>query len=226
MLDNKTGRELQMHGEIPKRFIRIWVGPKPIPDQFEEWWEGFQTIHPTYEFHTVRDIEQLDIPSAIKPMIQDVKTCAGLSDIGRLLALHQLGGVYVDTDIMPLKSFDELIKTDKVFIGKASKKSFYSAVIGSPPNHEAIGKVIDKMPSWFYEHATKAASVQTGPTFVTSVLFGRDDVLHLPMETFYPYSCFMAPKRHEKEQIFADRNFPDEMVAAHFGNHRWGGKPR
>ena len=40
---------------IPKQFIRIWLGPKKIPDLFEKWWLGFQDIHPDYDFVTITD---------------------------------------------------------------------------------------------------------------------------------------------------------------------------
>lgn len=213
--------------KIPKRFIRFWIGNKTIPPKFEEWWQEFKEMHPTYEFLTIRDFEKINVPNNIKPLLRDVNTCAGVSDIGRILALYQLGGIYIDTDVMPLKPFDELINTEKVFLAKRSSKSFESAVIGSPKNHKALLEVINQMPNWFYKYKDKAASVQTGPTFVSSVLFGRKDVLHLPMETFYPYNGFMAPKRNEKIKMFSNKNnFPKEMICAHFSNHRWGGKPK
>jgi hypothetical protein len=76
------------------------------------------------------------------------------------------------------------------------------------------------------EHKDRSASVQTGPAFVSAGWFGRPDIEHLPTKTFYPYNGFMAPKRHEKMMIFKNKQFPPEMIAAHFGNHRWGGKPK
>jgi len=212
----------------PKRFIRIWLGNKPMPEIFEEWWVIFKKIHPTYEFLTINDdnlYDLLDIPNNIQDLINKVSSYAGLSDIVRLIALYQIGGIYVDTDIKPLQSFDGLLN-EKPFLGKRSSKSFETAVIGSPKNHIAIKKTIEELPYWFKENINKSASVQTGPAFVSSVLFGRDDVTHLPIKTFYPYNGFGAPKRNEKINMFENNNFPSEMLAAHFSNHRWGGKPK
>jgi len=31
--------------KIPKRFIRIWIGNKPMPNKFQEWWNDFKKIH-------------------------------------------------------------------------------------------------------------------------------------------------------------------------------------
>ena len=211
---------------IPKRFIRVWVGGgSPIPPIFQKWWKEFKIIHPDYEFVTILNWNQLHIPDSIKIILPKIKTYAGWSDVARLLAVYQYGGIYVDTDVMPIKSFNGLIDSEIPFLAKRSSKSFESAVIGSPKNHPAIGECIEKLPSYFFEHINHSASVQTGPAFVSSVLFGRKDVLHLPSKTFYPYNGFMAPKRNEKEQMFTSKNFPEEMLAAHFSNHKWGGNP-
>lgn len=213
--------------KIPKRFIRVWVGNKDIPELFEKWWQEFKEIHTEYEFITITEETKLDIPEAVKDVIKKTSTCAGVSDILRLIALYEMGGIYIDTDMMPLKKFDELLKDGRPFLGKRSSKSFESAVIGAPAKHPAFKKLIKELPEWWENHKESTASVQTGPAFVSSILFGRHDVMHLPVKTFYPYNGFMAPKREEKLKMFEDKsNFPSMMYAAHLSNHRWGGKPK
>ena len=213
---------------ISKRFIRIWLGDKQIPETFEKWWQDFKVIHPDYEFLTITDNNYKDyyMSEELKEIFNKCETYAGRTDILRISILHQIGGVYVDTDVMPLKSFDAIINSDKPFLAKRSSKSFESAIIGSPKNHIALLDVLEALPKWFYEKEGKACSVRTGPTFLSSVLYGRKDVTHLPTLTFYPYDGFMAPKREEKEIMFSNiNNFPEEMIAAHFSNRIWGGNP-
>jgi mannosyltransferase OCH1-like enzyme len=210
---------------IPKQFIRIWLGPKPMPKMFQDWWDDFKKIDPDFNFITLRDEVLMETQPILEDIYYSVDTYAGRSDILRLAALYELGGVYVDTDMMPLKSFNELL-TDKPFIAKRSSKSFESAVIGCPAKHPAMLELINSLPEWYLEHKDRSASVQTGPAFVSAGWFGRPDIEHLPTKTFYPYNGFMAPKRHEKMMIFKNKQFPPEMIAAHFGNHRWGGKPK
>jgi mannosyltransferase OCH1-like enzyme len=212
---------------IPKRFIRHWIGgSKKIPAKFDQWWDEFKEMHPGWEFVTLRDYSLITPTKEILPLLANVSTCAGSSDIGRILALYQLGGVYVDTDVMPLKPFDGLLEDPRPFLAMRSSKSFETAIMGSPKGHPAFADLIEALPKWYYEHEGRSASVQTGPAFVSSVLFGRVDIRHLPPSTFYPYNGFMAPKREEKIKMFSDKsNFPPEMLCAHFSNHRWGGKP-
>ena len=211
---------------IPKRFIRVWpagCGKSEIPALFEEWWQMFKDMHPNYEFVTITEYDMLDISDEIQFLIERTKTCAGISDILRLIAVYQLGGIFVDTDVMPLKSFDSLTEYDKPFLAKRSSKSFESAIIGAPQKHEAIRDVLNALPNYWKKHHNRYASVQTGPAFVSSVLFGRSDVIHLPISTFYPYNGWGPPSREEKLKIFGDvNNFPPEMIAAHFSNNSRG----
>lgn len=161
----------------------------------------------------------------LKSIYNEAKTYAGRSDILRIIALYELGGIYLDTDMMPLKSFNKLLKENTPFACKRSSKSFESAVLGSPAKHFQLLYLISEMPS-YYELHKKSTMIFAG-AFISKFWFGNSSIRHLPIKTFYPYNGFMAPKRKEKEKIFKNKNnFPKEMIAAHFSNHIWGGKPK
>lgn len=211
--------------KIPKRFIRIWLGQKPIPSLFEKWWQEFKELHPDYDFVTISDSTKIELPKKLEKIYNAGLTYAGQSDILRLVALHNIGGIYVDVDIMPLKSFNPLLESSKTFIGLRSSKSFESAVIGGCKEDQTFKDVLNALPEWFQIHQHNSCSVRTGPTFVSSVWFGKENINHLPIKYFYPFNGFGAPKRDIKLKMFSDKsNFPTEMYAAHFSNHRWGGK--
>lgn len=213
---------------IPKRFIRIGWDNKPMPPIFERWWREFQAMHPTWEFVTLHDADALQMmPTEFVDMWRNCSCYAARSDIMRYVAVWKLGGIYVDTDVMPIKPMDVLLNDSKPFAAKRSSTSFESAVFGSPAFHPAMADLLKAFPAWYHKYQGRAASVQTGPAFFSSVMFGRSDVRHLPAKTFYPYNGFMAPKREQKISIFLDKkNFPPEMLCAHFSNNRWGGKPK
>lgn len=213
--------------KIPKRFIRIWLGNKPIEDIFEKWWQEFKDIHPDYEFVTITDNTPITIPEHLKDIYKNAKTYAARADILRLVVLYDTGGIYIDTDVMPIKSFEPLTEFTDPFIGLRSKKSFETAVIGSPKGHQAIKDLLEKLPEWYELKKDHACSVLTGPGFVSAYWFGRKDIHHLPRLYFYPFNGFMGPKREEKYFIFSDKKrFPPQMYSAHLSNHIWGGKPK
>ena len=35
-----SGTDMDAHS-VPQQFIRIWLGPNPIPEMFQEWWKDF-----------------------------------------------------------------------------------------------------------------------------------------------------------------------------------------
>lgn len=207
---------------IPKRFIRVWVGHKPIPDLYEDWWGSFQRIHPDYELVTIRDKSEVNVPDNLQQIISECDTYAGQSDVIRMLALHQLGGIYVDTDVLCLKSFEQLRQQGMPFLGQRSGKAFEIAVMGSPANHPAFRTLIDTLPTWYEQHKDRAASVKTGPAFYSSVLFGRPDVLHIPKRVFYPWDGYQGPKRAKRDELFANpAKFPSSLLCAHYSKGSW-----
>jgi len=231
---------------IPKRFIRLWLGPKAVPERFEKWWLGFQKIHPDYDFVTITDSKRMlrrrssnkrrrylsaesfwksdNTPyHNLQSIYQNAATYAGRSDVLRLVALYELGGIYIDTDMMPLKSFDGLLKESTPFAGKRSSKSFESAVLGGAAKDPALLALLEAMPSWSESH--KDSTLPLAGAFISSVWWGHCRVRHLPIETFYPYNGF-GLTRERKHQVFDEHDFPPEMLAAHFSENRWGGKPK
>jgi mannosyltransferase OCH1-like enzyme len=214
---------------IPKRLIRIGWDNKPMPEIFERWWREFQMMHPGWEFVTLydEDCKKL-LPDHLRALWLNASCYAARSDITRYVAVWKMGGIYVDTDVMPIKPMDVLLHDSRPFAAKRSSASFESAIFGGPAYHPAFTDLLNALPAWYHKHEGRYASVQTGPAFFSSVLFGRKDVRHLPMRTFYPYNGFMPPSRDKKQQLFEqDRSkFPPEMLCAHFSNQRWGGKPK
>ena len=210
---------------IPKRFIRVWLGG-PIPAIFDEWWDQFKALHPDWDFVTIGEKEAVTtLPIELREIWSNCSCYAAQSDLARLVAVARLGGIYVDTDFMPLRAFDKLLDDPRPFAGLRSSKSFANGLFASPANHPVILETIKRFPIWYKAHQGKSASVQTGPAQFSEVWFGRKDVRHLPPIMFYPYNGFMSPNREERIKIFKRKEFPPEMFAAHFGNHRWGGKP-
>lgn len=220
-MDSLFAEESTWATPIPPRFIRIHLGPAPIPPLFERWWQEFQVMHPGWDFMTLRDGEL--VPPNLLDVFKHCTSYSNQSDLLRYVALKRYGGVYIDTDVMPLKPFDDLLERSP-FAGRRSSKAFEAAVIGCPAEHPAICELLERLPEHYWQHAE--SSLPISAAFLSSVWFGRPDVRHLPPSAFYPYNGFGAPKRDEKHQIFQARNFPPDMYAAHFSNHVWGGRPK
>lgn len=67
-----------------------------------------------------------------------VKKYAFVSDYCRIYALDKFGGVYFDTDLEVLRSFDDLLTGYEFVSGFESKRSLITAFIACVPNNDII----------------------------------------------------------------------------------------
>ena len=75
------------------------------------------------------------------------------ADFIRYCILHKYGGIYVDCDIHPLRSLDDLFKKDYFFVTwhDDKKKLPYNAVMGSKPKQKIFLEICEESKNSFYE---------------------------------------------------------------------------
>jgi len=75
------------------------------------------------------------------------------ADFIRYLILYKHGGIYVDCDIHPLKSLDDLFKKDYFFVTwhDDKQKLPYNAVMGSKKGEKLFLEIAEESKSSFYE---------------------------------------------------------------------------
>lgn len=121
---------------IPKILHYVWLGGNPLTSLAAEclasWHEHMQ------DWEIMRwDESNFDIAAAPVYVRQayEARKFAFVSDYVRLWALEQYGGVYVDTDVKVLKSYEPLLN-DTAFIGLEESKAHLpgTCVMGCEPH--------------------------------------------------------------------------------------------
>lgn len=197
---------------IPQIFHRIWLD-EPVPAEFDLYWKRFEAMHPGWKFVTWDDSKALDWLRCPDEFAQ-ARTWAGKSDILRYEILYRYGGIYVDTDVEPLRPFDDLLGDNgDLFIGWEDERLLCPTVMGSPRAHPAIATLLFALPGWFRKYRNASPNRQTGPYFVTRHLRGRSDVRLFPPEVFYPV--------HWSEKARLGGPYPDESYAVHHWAAGW-----
>lgn len=69
------------------------------------------------------------------------KKWAFVSDYIRAKVIYEYGGIYLDTDINLLDSFDAFLD-NKCFVGFESKELPFTAVFGAEPHHPLIKRLL------------------------------------------------------------------------------------
>lgn len=193
----------------PTRIPRILHRTVPVdrPAEWDEWWARQQQLHPGWEF---RDwCEPLDpndwpLTGDLWARCQNGAQKAGLI---RLEYLVRFGGVHVDGDVMPVRSFEPLLHAP-AFAAWEDESCVPDFVMGAEPNHPAFVLALEKARS-VIEGGGDAW--QSGPGVTTEVLPGRDDVLVLPPGAFAPFHYLQKGKLKDAPPPYA------------FCVHQWNG---
>lgn len=200
---------------IPRTFHRIWLGANdgdPIPERFDGYWRRFQDLHPNWDFVTWDDPDELDW-MIDRGVFDAATTHAGRADVLRYELMYKVGGVYVDTDVEPLRPFDALLEEPTPFAGWENNRLLCITVLGSPPGHPAFKAVLDFLPRWSRTQRPNRPNYQTGPEPFTRVWRQRRDVRKLEREAFYPVGWW------EKHRLGGP--YPAESYAVHHWNAGW-----
>lgn len=102
---------------IPKIVHYCWLSEEPFPKIVKKCIETWHKILPDYDF-MLWDLNRfpLDKCKWVKQAYQ-AKKYAFAADYIRLYALYHYGGIYLDTDVQVLKSYNDLLDLP-YFIGQ------------------------------------------------------------------------------------------------------------
>ncbi len=106
---------------IPKIIHYCWMSGEPFPELIRDCIDSWKAKLPDYKIieWNSQNFDYNIIPYTKEAM--EKKKYAFVSDYVRLYALYKYGGIYLDSDIKVLKSFDSLLN-DKAFTGFESKE--------------------------------------------------------------------------------------------------------
>lgn len=94
---------------IPKIIHYCWFGGKPKPNEFYKWLETWKAAMPDYEIMEWNE-QNFDVNLCnYSREAYLTRNYAHVSDVCRVYALYKYGGVYLDTDVEVLKTFDPFL---------------------------------------------------------------------------------------------------------------------
>lgn len=123
-----------------------WLGNKQMPEDQKQYIQNWKKLMPDFEIRLWDDksfAPYLGESEFVKECIKQNKP-GFLSDFFRFTVLYNFGGIYMDTDVEMLKSF-EPFTTHKMFIGYIIDSELGTATIGAEKNNPIIKKMLDKL---------------------------------------------------------------------------------
>lgn len=118
---------------IPKIIHYCWFGNKKKPKLVRDCILSWKKFLPDYQIIEWNE-KNTDLSHPFVKEAYDQKKWAFVSDYVRLNVMYEKGGIYLDTDMMVLKSFDDLLHLN-CFIGTEDLYYINVAVIGAIPKN-------------------------------------------------------------------------------------------
>lgn len=212
---------------IPKIAHFIWFGPQPywVSDNIEL----FKYHHSEWQIKLHSEITNwLDyIPESLQKIAFGAEMYCTRSDILSYSILEKEGGIYLDADILTLRSIDDLLQYD-CFAGYVQSGQINCAVVGSVAHSKAISRIIEGC-----ETRNQLGKVQRssfGPRLLSRLFINRKfpEMTLLPYHYFYPFREPIAAHKYwkadndvRKEMIFNIRDQFTDMVDPYLV-HLWG----
>lgn len=183
---------------IPWIVHRIWLDD-PLPPLFAEYGERWRELHPTWQVIDWVDRKRLP-PLQQEAVFRDAQRILPKdwkrfeADVLRLELLRRFGGLYVDADVEPFKSFDPLMRPPgDAFAARSPQQiggrhPITNAVMAAKPHHRFITACLQGLPEAVRTYRNRSLARMIGPWHLTRTYRHMDEPrLHLyPTEYFYP----------------------------------------
>lgn len=136
--------------DIPRTVHQIWVGSEPPPWVRRCWqtWDEFMVEHHpdwTVVRWTNSIVEKSPLSICGKIAEHFGLGPRGLADLIRLAAVFRYGGLYFDTDTIPLRPLSEFVGSRRPWIGTDEReegtRALINASFGFPPAHPFLSEV-------------------------------------------------------------------------------------
>lgn len=208
---------------IEKKIHYIWFGGSK-PEKILKCIESWKVFLPEYEIIEWNE-KNFDVEKEMKEN-KFFKECykrklwAFVADYVRVKILYEYGGIYFDTDIEVLKTFNELLNVE-MFLGyENDNKVINLAVIGVEKKHIIMKKMVEFYKKKIWESPLYIITGILGNTMKKVYgdnFYGNNKIKIYPKEYFYPYN-------HDEE--FTKECLTKNTHTIHWWEKSWGKNPK
>jgi hypothetical protein len=206
---------------IPKTIHYCWFGHQPKSQIFKDCFQSWNTHLPDYEIIEWNE-NNITLDTAFAKQAYADKKWAFVADYIRLKVLYEKGGIYLDTDMLLLKSLNHLLD-NHLFLGVEKREVINAAILGATNAHTFL-----KLCLTYYENLDFYPQRLQGIPFILSEILRlhynfstcevplllKDDIKIYPLSYFYPLPLAKAGQDYKKYIVA-------ESVAVHLWEGSW-----
>lgn len=182
---------------IPKIIHFCWFGGQQKPSKVQKCIDSWHKYMSDYEFMEWNESNfDVNCNEYVKQAYES-KKFAYVSDVARIKALDKYGGIYMDTDVMVYKPFDDLLD-NRCILGFEEENYVATSFIACVPGHDLIKEFIGRYENASFYNQDKSLDLTTNVQRLTDILENRGlvrnnefqkvgDISVYPQEYFSPY---------------------------------------
>lgn len=188
---------------IPKIIHYCWFGGNPLPESAKKYIDSWKTFFPGYE---IKEWNESNYDVHKNRFINEAYKAhkyAFVSDFARFDILYQYGGLYFDTDVEVIKSFDDILAKGSYMgceiDGGKTGQIYVNPGLGMAiePHHPLLAELVNLYNSLSFLNQDGTMNMKTVVEYTTELLGKRglqnikgiqsvDNINIYPMEYFNP----------------------------------------
>lgn len=194
--------------KIPKRIIYCWFGGKEKPPRVQKCMKTWKEQLPGWEFLEINEKNfNVNFNKYTKEAYKN-KKYAFVSDVARLWALYNYGGVYLDTDVIVYKPLDKFLKWD-FFTGFEQPHYPVTATLGASKENPLIKEMLNKYDTMTFKVEENWEDYITNTMVMSDVIgkyFDRDRTEYQEKDNMaiYPQEVFCNRLRTQNEESYTE----------------------
>lgn len=218
---------------IPKIIHYCWLSDDPIPPNLQKYIDDWKIKLPEYkiirwDFNMFPKGKSLWVDEAFEK-----RKYAFAADYIRLYALYTYGGIYLDSDVEVLKSFDSFLNyPDMICFENSKRKGLEMAVVGTAPKRTWIKECLDHYEGRHFILKNGLFDTKVLPEVIRDILHKNNWQLNLiespddPKRSNEEYVINILPFEYFSPKCFEDGQIykTDQTIAIHHFAGSWYGK--
>ena len=129
---------------IPRIIHYCWLSDDPVPPRLQAYMDTWRRILPGYEIRLWNFDRFPRGKSAWVDEAFDHRKYAFAADYIRAYALYHHGGIYLDSDVEVLKSFDDLLSLPYFMCRETGSRCVEAAVMGAEAGHPLYKALLER----------------------------------------------------------------------------------
>lgn len=160
--------------KIPKIIHYCWVGSNPKPQSVLYCIESWKRCCPDYEIREWNETNYDFKKNKYMRQAYEAKKWGFVPDYARLDIIYEHGGIYLDTDVEMIRSFDHLLENECFFGFEDTGDGEYFVNcghgFGAVPHHEAVKSARDLYEHLFFINADGSMNLLPSPYYTTQCM--------------------------------------------------------